>query len=258
MKLMRSIRAMGVEPYAVYASGRGIKKYRDNRREFLRQAEGQPEWPLGDAYPCLTDRYDVSGVAKGQYFHQDLYVAQQIFATHPERHVDVGSRVDGFVAHVAAFMPVEVVDIRELTTTAENISFTQRDLMVADAAFDGYATSLSCLHTLEHFGLGRYGDPIDYFGYVKGFENLARMVAPGGRFYFSVPISRRQRIEFDAHRLFGVPHVLELVEPQFEVESAVIVNDAEDLVPVDVHSAEARRTFDVDYGCIVLTLVKRG
>lgn len=257
MKVMRSLRALGVEPYVIYSSGKGIKKYRENRREFLRQAGDQTLWPLGESWPCLADRYDNSGVAKGQYFHQDLFVAQQIFRARPARHVDVGSRVDGFVGHVASFMPVEVIDIRPLSTTAENIAFTQRDLMVEDMSFDGYTDSLSCLHTLEHFGLGRYGDPIDYLGYVKGFENLARMVRPGGRFYFSVPISRVQRIEFDAHRLFGIPHVVELVEPQFEVEQAAIVNDAEDLVrDVDLHSPEAMRSFDVDYGCIILTLRK--
>jgi len=259
MKVMRSLQALNIEPYAVYSSGRGIKKFRENRKEFLRQAEGRTEWEVGDLYPCLTDRYDVSGVAKGQYFHQDLYVAQEIFAERPARHVDVGSRVDGFVAHVATFMPIEVLDIRDLSSSASNISFTQRDLMVEDPAFDHYTESLSCLHTLEHFGLGRYGDPVDYFGYLRGFEHLARMVAPDGLFYLSVPISRRQRIEFDAHRLFGVPHVLEMVEPLFDVDRAAIVNDAEDLVrDVDVHSAEARRTFDVEYGCMMLTLRKRG
>ncbi|WP_165372419.1 DUF268 domain-containing protein [Nocardioides iriomotensis] len=258
MKLMRSLQAVGIEPYVIYSSGRGLKKYRENRKAFLAQAGDDPLWPLGDAYPCLSDRYDVSGVAKGQYFHQDLLVAQQIHAAKPERHVDVGSRVDGFVAHVAAFMPIEVVDIRPLTTTAENITFTQRDLMIADPEFDDYTDSLSCLHTLEHFGLGRYGDPVDYDGYRKGFDNLARMVRPGGTFYLSVPISRRQRIEFDAHRLFEVPHVVELVEDQFDIKTAAIVNDAEDVVrDVDVRSAEGHRSFDVEYGCIMLDLRKR-
>lgn len=258
MKLMRSLQAVGIQPYLIYSSGRGLKKYRENRREFLAQAGDDPLWPLGDAYPCLSDRYDVSGVAQGQYFHQDLFVAQQVHDAKPTRHVDVGSRVDGFVAHVATFMPIEVIDIRPLSTTAANISFTQRDLMLSDPAYDGYTDSLSCLHTLEHFGLGRYGDPVDYNGYRRGFENLARMVRPRGRFYLSVPISRHQRIEFDAHRLFEVPHVVELVEGEFDIESAAIVNDAEDLVrDVDVRSPEARRTFDVEYGCIMLTLTKR-
>ena len=258
MKVMRSLRALNLEPYAIYSSGRGIKKYRENRREFLRQAQDRDTWVMGEAWPCLDDRYDSSGVARGQYFHQDLYVAQQILAAAPERHVDVGSRVDGFVAHVATFMPIEVLDIRSLRSSAHNITFTQRDLMDPDDSFDNYTDSLSCLHTLEHFGLGRYGDPVDYDGYLKGWANLARMVRPGGTFYFSVPISSRQRIEFDAHRLFGVPHILEFVEEQFDVEAAAVVGDDEELLTgVDVHSSDAARTFDINYGCIILTLRKR-
>ena len=258
MDLMRSLRAMNIEPYAIYASGKGIKEYRRNRKEFLRQAEGEDTWELGEAWPCLNDRYDTSGVALGQYFHQDLYVAQQIREAAPARHVDVGSRVDGFVAHVATFMPIEVLDIRPLSTSASNITFAQRDVMKSDPAFDDYADSLSCLHTLEHFGLGRYGDPIDFHGYVKGFANLTRMVRRGGTFYLSLPISRRQRIEFDAHRLFGVPHVLELVEPDFVVSKAAVVNDAGDIVrDVDVHSQDAKGTFGIEYGCMMLTLVRR-
>ena len=49
-EVMRSIRALGVEPYARLRSGRGIKKYRENRREFLRQAAGRTSGRIGDAY----------------------------------------------------------------------------------------------------------------------------------------------------------------------------------------------------------------
>src|SRR4051812_40066778 len=64
-------------------------------------------FPFGKLYPCLIDRSDDSGVAKGHYFHQDLLVARKIFAANPARHIDVGSRVDGFVAHVASFREIE-------------------------------------------------------------------------------------------------------------------------------------------------------
>jgi hypothetical protein len=39
---------------------------------------------------------------------------------------------------------------------------------------DGYCDSLSCLHALEHFGLGRYGDPIDPRGHEKGITRWRR------------------------------------------------------------------------------------
>jgi len=43
-------------------------------------------------YPCLNDRSSNSGVTKGHYFHQDLYIASCIFKDNPKRHIDVGSR----------------------------------------------------------------------------------------------------------------------------------------------------------------------
>src|SRR6266853_2706580 len=51
--------------------------------------------------PCLHDWYEEGGTTKGEYFWQDLLVARMIFDAKPDRHVDIGSRVDGFVAHVA-------------------------------------------------------------------------------------------------------------------------------------------------------------
>ncbi|MBV5330073.1 MAG: DUF268 domain-containing protein, partial [Chlorobium sp.] len=49
-----------------------------------------------------------------------------------------------------------------------------------------YCDSLSCLHALEHFGLGRYGDPIDPHGYADGLRNMVKILRQGGLFYLSV------------------------------------------------------------------------
>ena len=81
--------------------------YRANRRRYADLVGvGTPEFPAGRAFPCLRDRYEAGGVASGHYFHQDLLVAQWLNAANPQRHIDVGSRVDGFVAHVAAFREI--------------------------------------------------------------------------------------------------------------------------------------------------------
>jgi hypothetical protein len=250
-------RLFGFDPLKMARSVRGLGPYIRNRREFLRQTGASiVEFPPGRAYPCLADRYEESGTARGDYFHQDLYVAQLVFRNNPARHVDVGSRVDGFVAHVAAFRAVEVFDIRELRTTAANITFRQRDLMPVRPDLDACTDSLSCLHSLEHFGLGRYGDPVDYYGYRRGWENLWRMLGRGGRFYFSTPIGP-QRIEFDAHRVFAVPFLMEMIGPKYRVESFAYVNDAGELIRnADPQGPAARDSFGCRYGCGIFELVK--
>ena len=111
--------------------------------------------------PIFTDYDDQAGSATGHYFHQDLLVASFIHNKNPLRHIDIGSRIDGFIAHVASFRSIEVMDVRDLKGTGhENISFIKADLMNKDSAQNNITDSISCLHAIEHFGLGRYGDPV--------------------------------------------------------------------------------------------------
>lgn len=234
-----------------------LRQYLENRRLLIEQSQGRGDFRWGEPWPVLGERGGAAGEASGQYFHQDLYVAQKVFANNPRRHVDVGSRVDGFVAHVASFREIEVMDLRPLSPV-RNVTFTQRDIMSENPAHDGYTDSLSCLHAAEHFGLGRYGDPVDYDGHRKGFAQLSRMVLPGGRFYFSVPIGEDQRIEFDAHRVFSVPYLLDMVSEVFDVLSFAYIDDAGDLkTDVDWTAPAASQTFGLKNGCGVLELSRR-
>ena len=105
-------------------------------------------FPFGKFYPCLNERKMDSGSASGHYFHQDLLVARRIFKNNPERHVDVGSRIDGFVSHVASFREIEVFDIRSLNDTIPNIVFKQLDLMSKNFDLRNYCDSASSLHAI--------------------------------------------------------------------------------------------------------------
>ncbi len=159
--------------------------------------------------PILFDYTTQAGFARGDYFHQDLLVANLIHEAKPERHVDIGSRIDGFVANVAAFRPIEIIDIRPLKDTGhKNIHFLQADLMKEGHVLDEITDSLSCLHAIEHFGLGRYGDPITPDGHLRGFVNLLRMLKPGGILYISFPIGPRTEVHFNAHRVFDPAEIL--------------------------------------------------
>jgi SAM-dependent methyltransferase len=82
------------------------------------------------------------------------------------------------------------------------VSFKQADLMNPHAELLDYCDSLSCLHALEHFGLGRYGDPIDPNGYEHGIRNMANILRPRGVLYLSVPVGV-ERVEFNANRVFN-------------------------------------------------------
>lgn len=154
-------------------------------------------------YTILRDYQDQAGEASGHYFHQDLLVASLIHKSNPRRHIDIGSRIDGFVAHVASFRQIEIMDIRELDSKGQgNISFRQADLMSPASNLAEVTDSVSCLHAIEHFGLGRYGDPINPVGHLDGFTNICEMLKPGGHLYISFPIGNEDQVHFNAHRVF--------------------------------------------------------
>ena len=81
-------------------------------KELKRQQGSDTTFVFGKQKLILNERFEESGIMSGHYFHQDLYVARKIFLQNPGKHVDIGSRTDGFVAHVAAFREIEIFDIR--------------------------------------------------------------------------------------------------------------------------------------------------
>ena len=212
---------------------------------------------MGKTYPCLDEKNEQSGTAAGHYFHQDLLVAQKIFHNRPERHADVGSRIDGFVAHVASFREIEVFDVRPLEIDIPNIKFRQANFMEKDFDLLDCFPSISCLHAIEHFGLGRYGDKIDFEGHLKGLDNIYGMLQKGGKFYFSVPIGP-QRIEFNAHRIFSMRYLIDLIEPKYKIDSFSYVNDDGNLVKdAALHEKDIRNNYFCDYGCGIFELTKK-
>ena len=238
---------------------REMRRYVRDRRTLERQgASASREFPFGEPRPCLTERTQESGMVGGHYFHQDLLVARRVHRNAPRVHVDVGSRVDGFVAHVAAFRRILVVDIRPLTSRTENLEFVRADLMgTLRDDLVGCCDSLSCLHALEHFGLGRYGDPIRYDGYLAALANFHRMLRPGGRLYLSVPIGP-QRIEFNAHRVFSVAYLLECVQGAYDLDRFSFVDDRGELHEhVPIRQADVDADYGCTYCCGILELTKR-
>lgn len=251
------LRISGVDLSRFFRSWSLWSIYRTNRTAFFKQAEASSHiFATGSALPCLWDRMDKGGVARGQYFFQDLMVARWIYERRPVSHIDVGSRVDGFVAHVAVFMKILILDLRDVDSTDPNIEFQKRDIMVDDPKWWDSTESLSCLHALEHFGLGRYGDSIDFEGHVVGFRNMAKMLKLGGVFYFSVPIGAKQRIEFDAHRVFSLPYLLSLIRDNGLMVADFHYVDDKGLLhtSVPVHSDDASLTFNLRNGCGIFEL----
>jgi SAM-dependent methyltransferase len=226
-------------------------------KEFKKQMKNDVTFKIGEIRPFLDERTQNAGVMNGHYFHQDLFVARQIFINNPVKHLDIGSRTDGFVAHVASFRTIELIDIRDSHHKITNIIFRKADLMNLPKDMIDYCDSISSLHAIEHFGLGRYGDPINYFGYLSAIENIHKMLKVGGLFYFSVPIGP-QRVEFNAHRVFSISYLIEILSPMFSIVNFSFVKDNDDFVEnAELTPDSIESNFNCIFGCGIFTLKKK-
>lgn len=242
----------GLNPRIFLRSLRGLPRYVSDVIRFRKKYDGKFVH-----MPCLHDWYEEGGAANNEYFWQDLYVAQKIFATKPERHVDIGSRLDGFVAHVAAFRDIEVFDIRPVTPVIPGVVFSQADLMNPSGLKTDYCDSLSCLHALEHFGLGRYGDPINVDGYVAGLSNMVGILKQKGVFYLAVPIGQA-RVEFNANRLFDPVALLALAESNgLDLKDFAWVEPGKPLTPSYAMGVDLEMLSKRHYALGIFTFIKK-
>lgn len=194
--------------------------------EYERAAAGG-EFPIdwSAVHPC--DDREGGAVIDPHYVACDLWAASEVFQSADLFHVDVGSRVDGFVTHLlAGCCDVVHVDIRPPAFSWPGFTFREDDARTLSTFADASVTSLSCLHAAEHAGLGRYGDAIDAEGMHKVMRSLARVLAPGGRLYFAVPVGRT-RVCFNAHRVARASWVCEtFANHGLTLESFAAVDDA--------------------------------
>lgn len=204
-----------------------IERYKVlNRRENFRIQE-QYIWPE------IKDKYMAAGTM-GNYFWQDLWAARHIIRTKVKSHFDIGSRVDGFIAHLlAADIDVTVIDVREFPFEAENLHTIVDDATVLRQLSNESIDSMSALCSLEHFGLGRYGDPVDPEACFKCFDNIQMKLKKGGKLYLSVPVGR-ERVEFNAHRIFYASTVVECLS-SLKLEEFSCVSDGKIEYGVDIH-----------------------
>ncbi len=218
----------------------GARFVRD-RAEYERQQS--ESFPVCAEQRALYDDNDAAGIQDPHYFYQDLWAARRVFRAGPTRHVDIGSRLDGFVAHLLAFMPVEVVDIRPLASTVDGLTFRQADATNLEGFEDNSVESLSSLHAVEHFGLGRYGDPVYPEAWRKALGSMARVLEPQGHLYLSVPVGR-ERVVFNAHRVFDPVSIVNALDG-LELKSFALVDDQGRFH----EQADPEAARSLEYGC---------
>lgn len=202
---------------------------------YLRQWKQYSQLPgaepirFGNSYPCVLDKTAVTSVSN-DYVHQAIWATERIVSDDAPYHVDIGSQAI-FVGLLTTHKPVLSVDIRPLTVSLPNLTCISGDLLHLPFASDSIR-SLSCLHVVEHVGLGRYGDALNPDGTRLACRELARVLAPGGNLFFSAPVGK-PRVCFNAHRIHSPPQLLEYFQGIHLAEFSGVDDEGE--LRVDVH-----------------------
>lgn len=177
-----------------------------------------------DRYPCLDDATAATPFDR-HYIYHTAWAARTLAQTRPAEHVDISSSLY-FAGLVSAFVPIRFYDYRPADLHLSQLTTGTADLTALSFP-DASLASLSCMHVIEHIGLGRYGDPIDPEGDIKALRELNRVLAPGGDLLVVVPVGA-PRICFNAHRIYDPDQVIAVVPECTLKELTLIPDSAED------------------------------
>ena len=158
-------------------------------------------------YPILNEKYMAPHFDR-HYFYHPAWAARVLAEIKPEKHIDISSTIN-FMSLISAFIPTEYYEYNVPEIDLDNLKINHCDLLSLPFA-DNSVVSLSCMHVIEHIGLGRYGDAFDLDADLKAVNELKRVLTKNGHLLFVVPISSDPRIEFNAHRIYSYKMVMEI------------------------------------------------
>lgn len=166
--------------------------------------DGRFATEFSDLYPCLGDKTSETAF-EPHYIYHPAWAARVLKKINPKKHIDISSTLH-FCSMLSAFIPTEFYDYRPAKLFLDNLASKKGDLMQLPFKSES-VESISCMHTVEHIGLGRYGDPIDPSGDLKAIRELQRVTKKGGSILFVTPVGKK-KLRFNAHRIYAYQDIL--------------------------------------------------
>ncbi len=207
--------------------------------------QGEKRFPLrwSDRFPCLKDRTAGTDFDR-HYIYHTAWAARKLSLIRPAYHVDISSSLY-FCSIVSAFIPVKFYDYRPAALRLTGLTAESADLLSLPLD-TGSIQSLSCMHVVEHVGLGRYGDPLDPDGDLKAISELKRVLSVGGSLLFVVPIGK-PKVMFNAHRIYAFDQIAKYFS-DLELKAFALIPDK----PVEgglIEQATKEMADAQHYGC---------
>ena len=144
---------------------------------------------------------------------------------------------------------MEHYDYRPANIILNNLKIGKEDLCKL-SFLDNSIESLSCMHVIEHIGLGRYGDPLDPYGDLNAANELSRVVKYEGYLLIVVPVGRA-RICFNAHRIYSYEMIMEMF-PDFNLLEFGLISDNSSEGIINNPVIELINTQNYGCGCLLL------
>jgi len=172
--------------------------------------------------PCLFDKKDYS--LNIQYYdYQNGWAFEKILESKPEELIDIGSNI-AFLVFASKLTRVTAIDIRKHNIPIKNLETKIGDIL--SLPYENNSIDfLSSLSVIEHIGLGRYGEVIDFDGMNKSINEFYRVLKSNAILLVSFPIGATNTIEFNAHRRFSPEKIHEMFNRFSVVEEIYILKN---------------------------------
>jgi len=217
--------------------------------DLLKFKNKAPSIPISlvNLFPVLDEKVSFTPF-DAHYFFQQIWVFQNILKSRPHDHVDVASTYE-LSGYLSTIVPTTFIDLRPIDSQLPNLTIKRGDIL--DLPYkDNGIQSLSCLHVVEHIGLGRYGDPIDPEGTEKACKELARVLKKGGKLYFSTPIGKN-RVCFNAHHIHTPNEITKFFNDLKLLEFSVVNDEGKYIKKTDY-----KKYNNADYSCGMFVFTK--
>ena len=113
-----------------------------------------------------------------------------------------------------------VIEYSDRPSFHESIEYKKNDDLIDGEFSVGFSIS-----SFEHYGLGRYGDPINPIGDLEIMQKAKKIISKNGLLFLGIPIGK-DFLHFNVGRIYGMTRILLLMEEWKLIESFGLFSDA--------------------------------
>ena len=167
-------------------------------------------------------RYEVEDHEESSLDTQCSIMSNWISKLKPDEILDIGS-YRHFLLGLLANCKVTTVDIRERKKNSKNETCLVGDALKLSSFCKNKFSLVMSQQTLQHAGLGRYGDSLDFDGPRKLMEEIQKVIEYKGHLIFSTTFTKRDPgVVFNSHRIYNKEQISSLTSGLDLVEEMLV------------------------------------